>query len=189
MAYYTQSELEAIGFKYLGKDVKVSNKASIYNPENITLNDYARIDDFCVISGNIFLGKYVHITIFCNLAGGEKGIRIDDFSTLAYGCHIFTQSDDYSGESMVNSNIPKQYKKEIKEAIIIERQVIIGAGSYILPGVTLKEGTSIGSHSLILADTESWSIYVGSPARKIKDRSKNLLKLEKKFLANEGNIS
>jgi acetyltransferase-like isoleucine patch superfamily enzyme len=186
VAYHTQEALEAMGFKHLGKDVKISDKASIYDAHRISLDDYARIDDFCVVSGSVSLGKYVHITVFCNLAGGEKGIVIEDFSTVAYGCHIFTQSDDYSGESMVNSNIPKKYKNEIKAAIHIEKHVIIGAGSYILPGVTLKEGTSIGAKSLLLKTTQAWSIYAGSPAKRLKARSKKILELEKEFLSEQG---
>lgn len=51
-----------------------------------------------------------------------------------------------------------------------------------MPGVRLKEGTSIGANTLVTKDTEPWSIYVGSPARKIKNRSKDLLKLEADFL-------
>ena len=47
-----------------------------------------------------------------------------------------------------------------------------------MPGANLSEGTSIGANSLVLNPTESWSIYAGSPAKKIKNRKKSLLKLE-----------
>ena len=182
MAYFTEDELNKMGFKALGKKVKISTKASLYDIEKIEIGDYSRIDDFCVVSGNVNIGKFCHITVFCNLAGGEQGIVMDDFSTVAYGCHIFTQSDDYSGKTMANSNIPSNYKNEYKAAINIEKQVIVGAGSIIMPGVRLREGTSIGANTLVLRDTESWSVYIGSPARKIKDRSQELLKLQEKFL-------
>lgn len=182
MSYYSAEEMQMMGFKHLGVGVKVSRKASIYDIEKISLDDYSRIDDFCVVSGNVTIGKYVHITIFCNIAGGEKGVVIGDFSTIAYGCHIFSQSDDYTGVSMVNSNIPKKYKKEIILPVVIERQVIVGAGSIIMPGVVLAEGTSIGANSLVLKSTVSWSIYVGSPAKKIRNREKKILELEKCFL-------
>ena len=183
MSYYTQEQLKELGFKYIGKNVKISDKASIYEPEKIEIGDNSRVDDFCIISGRIVIGENIHITPYCNLAGGEKGIYIDDFSTLAYGVNIFTQSDDYLGFTMTNSTIPNKYKNEKKEAIYIEKHVIIGAGSYILPGVTLSEGTSIGTMSLMLKSTKPWKIYVGIPAYAIKDRKKDLLKLEKRYLA------
>jgi acetyltransferase-like isoleucine patch superfamily enzyme len=182
MPYLSADELSQIGFKYLGKSVKISTRASIYNVDEIEIGDYSRVDDFCLLSGKITIGKHVHITPYCNLAGGEKGIYIDDFSTLAYGVNIFTQSDDYLGYAMTNSTVPKKYKKEKKEAVYIQKHVIIGAGSYVLPGVTLAEGTSIGAMSLVLKSTEPWKLYVGIPARVLHERKKDLLELEKKYL-------
>lgn len=51
-----------------------------------------------------------------------------------------------------------------------------------MPGVTLVKGTSIGAMSLVLKDTKFWSIYVGNPAKKIRNKSKDLVKLEKQYL-------
>ena len=182
MAYLTVETLESMGFKSVGKDVKVSEKASIYNPECIELGDFSRIDDFCVISGNVNIGKYVHVTPMCLLAGGEPGVYFHDFCTLAYGVKVFAQSDDYSGATMVNSLIPKKYKDEIFAKVVLERHVIVGANSTILPGVTISEGCSIGAMTLVNKSTDPWGIYVGNPARRIKERKKDLLELEKQFL-------
>ena len=129
MAYYTDEELRQIGFKSIGKNVKVSSKASIYGAEQIEIGDNSRVDDFCILAGKIRLGRNIHITPYCNLAGGTKGIIIDDFATLAYGVNLFTQSDDYLGETMTNSTVPPKYKKEFKKEIHICKHVIIGAGS------------------------------------------------------------
>ncbi|MDY6850209.1 MAG: acyltransferase [Thermodesulfobacteriota bacterium] len=182
MAYLSEQTLIGMGFKKLGKNVKISEKASVYDCEKIEIGDYSRIDDFCVVSGNLKIGRNNHITPHCLIAGGEQGIVMADFVTLAYGVQVFTQSDDYSGETMTNSTVPGVYKNEKKEPVIIEKHSIIGAGSIIMPGVHLREGTSIGALSLVLKSTEPWSIYAGSPARKLKDRSKKLLLLEEKYL-------
>ncbi len=182
MAYYTQKKLEKLGFKFLGKNVKVSDKASIYNFDKISIDDNSRIDDFCIVSGKIKIGRNVHITPMCLVAGGEKGIIFEDFTTIAYGAQVFTQSDDYSGKTMVNSTIPKKYKNEYKKKVILKKYSIVGAGSIFMPGVILKRGTSIGAKSLVLRSTEAWSIYVGNPAIKLKDRKKDLLKLKKQYL-------
>lgn len=53
MSFLSDSELRKIGFKKLGKNVKISEKASIYNPEKIEIGDNSRIDDFCLLSGKI----------------------------------------------------------------------------------------------------------------------------------------
>ena len=186
MAYYTKEELRALGFKYIGNNVKISDKASIYNYDQISIGDNSRIDDFCVVSGKITIGRNVHITPMCLVAGGEKGILFEDFTTIAYGVQVFTQSDDYSGETMTNSTIPQKYKKEFKKEVIIKKYSIVGAGSIIMPGVILAEGTSVGALSLVRKNTQEWNIYVGTPAQKISNRKKDLLELEKQYLENEG---
>lgn len=188
MAYYTQEQLLGMGFKKIGDNVKISDKASIYNCEQIEIDANSRIDDFCVISGKIKIGRNVHIAPFCLVAGGEKGVVFEDFSGLAYHVQIFTQSDDYSGKTLTNPTIPIQYKNESKKAVLIGKHSIIGTGSIIMPGVVLNEGTSVGALSLVRKTTEAWSIYVGNPAKKIKNRSKDLLKLEKQYLENEGKL-
>jgi len=187
MAYYTSNELAQMGFKSLGKNVKISTKSSIYNHEQIEIGDNSRIDDFCLLSGKITIGKFVHIAPYCNLAGGELGIALEDFSGLAYGVHVFTQSDDYSGQTMTNPNIPEKYKQVTKAPVYIRRHTIVGACSVVMLGVELKEGTSIGAMSLVRKSTEEWSIYVGNPAKKIKARSRELLVLEQEFLKEYAN--
>jgi len=182
MAYLTPHELELMGFKSIGRGVKISDKVSIYNPETIEIGDFSRIDDFCVISGSVIIGRYVHVTPMCLIAGGEPGVELDDFCTLAYGVKIFAQSDDYSGHTMVNSLIPKKYKEEKLDKVVLQKQVIVGANSTILPGVTVGEGCSIGAMTLVVRTTASWGIYAGIPARRIKERKKDLLKLEQQFL-------
>jgi len=175
-----------MGFKSIGSNVKISDKASIYNCDQIEIGDNSRIDDFCVISGKVRVGRNVHIAPFCLVAGGDQGIVFEDFSGLAYQVQVFTQSDDYSGETLTNPTVPEMYKKEFKKSVFIGKHSIVGAGSMVMPGVVLAEGTSIGAMSLIKKNTQSWSIYVGNPARKIKERSRNLLKLEEEYLNREG---
>ena len=183
MAFLSDQDLLKMQFKALGKNVRISDKASIYNPECMEIGDYSRIDDFCVLSGSITIGRNVHIAVFCNVAGGEKGVFLEDFAGLAYGCHVFSQSDDYTGSTMTNPTVPDIYKKEKKEAIVIKRHSIVGACSIILPGVTLEEGTSVGGMSMMTKSTEPWSIYFGIPAKKIKSRSRDLMVLEREYLA------
>lgn len=182
MSYLSNYDLNNMNFKKLGKNIKISSKASIYNCEEIEIGDNSRIDDFCIISGKIKIGKNVHIAPFCLVAGGSEGIVFHDFSGLAYQVQVFTQSDDYSGETLTNPTIPKKFKNESKLSILIGKHVIVGAGSIILPGVSLLEGTAVGAMSLVRKSTEPWSIYLGNPAKRIRNRKKDLLKLEERFL-------
>lgn len=185
MAFMTDAQLRDMGFKSLGANVKISDKASIYNCDQISIGDNTRIDDFCVISGKVTLGRNVHVAIFSNIAGGELGVTMDDFSGLAYGCQVFSQSDDYSGKTLTNPTVPASYKKEAKSAIYIGRHVIIGTSSIVLPGVHLAEGCSVGAMSMVTKSTTPWGIYFGIPAKRLKNRSKDLLELESEYLASD----
>ena len=182
-SYYTEQELKALGFKKMGKNLLISRKASIYNTEKIEIGDNVRIDDFCLISGKVVFGNNIHITGFCLIAGADEGVFFDDFTTLAYRCIVFTRSDDYSGETLVNSTVPEKYRyNTIKKPVYIKKHAIIGANSIVFPGADIGEGVSVGANSLVTKPTEPWSIYVGTPAKKVKDRKKDLLKQEETFL-------
>ena len=54
MSYYSDTELLQIGLRRIGKNVKISTCAKIYDAEKIEIGDNSRIDDFCVISGKVF---------------------------------------------------------------------------------------------------------------------------------------
>lgn len=185
MAFLSDEQIKGIGFKSIGNNVKISDRCVIYNPESIEIGDNSRVDDFCVLSGRIVIGRNVHVTIYCNIAGGIPGVFIGDYSTIAYGCHIMSQSDDYTGASMTNSTIPKKFKSEIFKAVHIGTHVIIGAGSIVLPGCDIQDGCSVGAMSLVNKPTKPWGMYFGVPAKRVKDRSRELLSHLDEYLKND----
>jgi len=84
---------------------------------------------------------------------------------------------------MTNPLISDKYRKVKKTKVFIGKHAIIGTGSVIMPGVELREGTSVGAMSLVRKSTEEWSIYVGNPARRLKARNRRrIVELEKEFL-------
>jgi len=185
MNYYTNKQLKELKFRRLGKKVMISRKASIINPELLSIGDFSRIDDFCILSGNIKIGRNVHVTPMCLIGGGVKGVEISDFCTLAYNVKIFSQSDDYVNGSITNSTFPRHFKKETLKKVFLGKHVIIGASSVVMPGCKLEEGSSIGAMSLVNKNTKAWNLYYGIPARIVKKRKKiseNLLKKAIKIL-------
>lgn len=181
MAIYSKEELKNIGFKSVGNNVYISNKASFYTPEKISIGNNVRIDDFCILSGKIILGNYIHVAAFSALYGGNDGIEIYDYANISSRVSIYSVSDDYSGMTMTNPMIPEEYKNVTSAKVIIEKHVIIGSTCVVLPGCILGEGSSFGCLSFINSNSEPWSVNAGIPARKIKDREKSLLELVKKF--------
>jgi dTDP-4-amino-4,6-dideoxy-D-glucose acyltransferase len=185
-SFYDRDELEKFNFKSLGENVFISRKTSIYSPHKISIGDNVRIDDFCILSGEINIGRYVHIAAYCGLFAGETGIEIEEFAGLSSKVSIYAISDDYSGEFMTNPMVPMIYRKIKAAKVFIGKHSIVGAGSVVLPGAQLNEGTAIGAMSLVVRKTKPWSVYFGIPAKKIEDRKNDLLRMEKKLLINEG---
>lgn len=180
-SFYTDEELKQLGLCSFGKNVKISRKASIYGANRVSIGDNVRIDDFCILSGYIELGNYIHIAAYTALYGGDQGIYISDFSNLSSRVSVYSVSDDYSGETMTNPMVPDEYKNVLSKAVHIGKHTIIGSTSVVLPGINIAEGSSFGSFSFINRDSEPWSINVGIPFKKIKSRSKELLKFEEKL--------
>jgi len=181
-SFYTEEELKEIGFKKIGKDVLISRKASIYSPENISIGNNVRIDDFCILSGKIRLGNFIHIAAGCYLFGGTEGIEMEDFTGLSSRVVIYSVTDDYSGEALTNPTVLEKYRNIILGKVEIGKHVIIGTAATILPNVKIGEGSAIGAMSLVTKDIPEWSIAVGIPAKVVNKRKKNLLELERKFL-------
>ena len=182
--FLTEIDLRGFGFKCLGHNIQISEDARIYGAENISLGNNVRIDDFTILSamnGSIDIGNYVFIARGCHLSG-KLGITMCDFSSMAANTIIYSSSDDYSGKHMTAQAIPQKFTNQIGGPVIIGRHVIIGAGTTIIGGVQIGEGCSIGSMSLIIKNLDSWGIYTGIPARRLKERKKDLLELEKVFL-------
>ncbi len=89
----------------------------------------------------------------------------------------------YSGAFMTNPTVPMEYTNIYSADVKSGRHAIIGAGSIILPGVTLEEGVAVGALSLVKKDCQAFGIYTGSSAKRIDERKRDLLELEQKLLA------
>ena len=189
-SFLSIDEIKEVGFARLGRNVLISRKASIYSPEKIEIGNNVRIDDFCILSGSILLGSYIHIAAYCGLFAGEK-IVIKNYAGLSSRVSIYACSDDFLGRGMTNPTIPVKFRKVHSGPVILEEHAIIGAGCVILPGVIIGAGAAIGALSLVNSDCKAWTIYTGNPARPKATRFRDIIlnyqaKLEAELAVGEG---
>lgn len=187
--FYTDDEIRSIPFRHIGKNVKIKRTAGLYFVENISIGDNSRIDDFTIIVASrehVEIGKHVHIASHCYISGSD-GLIMEDFSGLAPSVNIFTSSDDYTGEKMTNPTLPRDLTGGAAGRVVLGRHVIIGCGTIILPNVTIGEGSSVGSQSLVTKPLDEWTIYAGIPVKKLRNRAKTLLTLEQVYLSRQEN--
>jgi galactoside O-acetyltransferase len=183
MAFLDRHSLESIGFASLGNDVRISHLASIHNPSAIRIGNHVRIDDFCLLSagvGGIDIGDYVHVAAYSSLIGAGK-MTLGNFTNLSSRVSIYSSSDDYSGLTMTNPTVPEKYKAVIHGDIDLERHVIVGCGSVILPKVTLHQGAAVAALSLVNCSVPKLTIVGGTPAKEIKKRMSTIFELEARF--------
>jgi galactoside O-acetyltransferase len=184
MSFYTESEIRALGLKRHGVNVRISRRASLHNSGKIIVGNHVRIDDFCVLSagdGGIEIGDYVHIAVFSSLIGAGR-INIGNFCGLSSRVAIYSSNEDYSGAHMTNPMVPAKFTGVTHAAVTLDRHVIIGTGSVILPGVHVQEGAAIGALSLVTKNCGAFEVYSGTPARRIGARKRDILDLEIQLL-------
>ena len=174
-------------FISIGEDVFIHDQAIIKHPGLVRLGSHIAIDNGVTVSTQLEVGDYVHISPYVCFIGG-KGIKITlkDFTFIAAGTKIVAGSERYTGEGLVNPTVPIEYRSLIFEEVVFDTFSGCGVNCSILPGVTLGEGAILGANSLAIEDLEPWTIYVGSPAKPLKTRRKDIILENARKLGYEG---
>lgn len=131
------------------------------------------IDDFVFIGRNrsMSIGSWTHIGVGSVMVGGGD-LTIGDFFG-ASGVRIYTGTEDFTGAYLTNPTVPAPFRKPTRSFVTIGRHVFMGANCVVLPGVTIGDGAAFGACTLVTRDCESWTTYVGQPARAVGTRDKN----------------
>lgn len=114
--------------------------------------------------GKILLGDGVELGDYA-LIQANAGVEIGDgtwvgpYAVLRDTNHLFQGSDAHW-----------RLMPHITEPIRIGKNCYIGAGSYIMPGVTLGDGAVIAPMSVVHRDVPPLEIWAGAPASKVAHR-------------------
>jgi len=163
--------------KSCGEDVFISDKVEIRRPHLVNVGNHVAIDSGVYLTTKASIGDYTHISPYVTIIGGEKSeFILGHFATVAAGTRIIAGSDEFLGEGFTSVTVPEEYRDTVNFSTIqIERFAGIGSNAIILPGITIAEGSVVGAGALVTKNTEPWTIYVGSPAKPIKLRKKEIM--------------
>jgi acetyltransferase-like isoleucine patch superfamily enzyme len=154
---------------YINEDVVIKQK------DTAIFGNHVAIDKGFYCTTEIIVGDYVHISPYCTVIGGKNGkFHMQHFTGLSAGCRIICCGDDYTSGHLMNPMVPAKYRKVKNSKVIMERFSCLGSNCVVLPGVTISEGSVVGANSLVTKTTKPWTVYVGSPAREIKKRPREL---------------
>ena len=105
---------------------------------------------------DIKIGRRVVIMNGC-LMMSAGGITIDDDVLIAANVQLISNNHDLDNRMIITC-----------KPVHICRRAWIGAGSTILPGVTVGENSVVGAGSVVTRDVEPNTIVAGNPARVIR---------------------
>jgi acetyltransferase-like isoleucine patch superfamily enzyme len=113
--------------------------------------------------GRIVLGDDIRINRGCTLVSYAE-VVIGDFAIIG---EYVTIRDANHG---MKADEPMRYQAHDSAPVTIGRDVWIGRGSCVLPGVTIGEGAVIGANSVVSRDVPAFSVAAGAPAAVIRKR-------------------
>lgn len=101
-----------------------------------------------------------------NLCKINSGVFIQGYNDITIGDRVGLSARVMLLDSGLDNN-----REHFDSFIHIKNNVWIGAGSIILPGVTIGENSVVGAGSVVTKDIPPNVIYAGNPAKFIKDIS------------------
>lgn len=114
---------------------------------------------------NLIVGDDVDIAleVLITTAGG---VEIGDRTLIGYRTQII------SSNHSIPSNRGRIFGSGHEEKkVVIDRDVWIGAGCLILPGVHIGEGAVVAGGSVVTRDVKPFAIVAGVPAKEIRERT------------------
>jgi maltose O-acetyltransferase len=124
-----------------------------------------RIAHHVTIDGrNISIGHRTFIGTQSFLEGPVAPLRIGSACAIATGVRLMTVTHDEGSHD-------GRAGRRVHRATSIGDGCWIGAGATIMPGVTVAAGCIIGAGAVVTKDTAPDGVYVGVPARRIRELS------------------
>ena len=112
---------------------------------------------------NIHIGKNVFINSGCHFQD-QAGIYIGDGTLIGHNVILATLNHNPDP-----NNRADMYPKPIH----IGKNVWIGSGAIVLPGVTIGDNSIVGAGSVVTKNVEPNSVVAGNPAKFIKSINEN----------------
>lgn len=129
----------------------------------------ARVDRTAIISstariwwpGHLVMGRHTSLGPGANCYNIAT-VTLEDFASVSQGAHLCTGSH----------HIQDSQFQLISEPIVLQSNVWVAAEAFVGPGVVIGEGAVLGARGVAAKSLESWTVYVGNPAREVGKRNR-----------------
>lgn len=127
---------------------------------------------FCVVFPNCQIGENCNICSHCLI---ENEVTIGNNVTIKSGVQVWdgvTIEDDVfigSNVTFTNDMYPRSKNSEWKLlTTVVKKGASIGAGSTLLPGLTIGERAIVGAGSVVTMDIPAGELWLGNPAKFVR---------------------
>ena len=121
----------------------------------------AKIGSNCNINCQVFIENDV---VIGNNVTIKPGVQIWDGITLEDNVFIGPNATFTNDLKPQSKNYPEKFLRTT-----VKKGASIGANATILPGITIGEDAMIGAGSVVLKDVPAHTLWVGNPAKQIKE--------------------
>ncbi|MBS0659720.1 MAG: acyltransferase [Verrucomicrobia bacterium] len=129
-----------------GQRVVLERPYSIYSPEQLTLGDDVIINAFC----QIFAGA---------------GVTIGDGTLISSHCAISSVTHPLQHPARKGVLYSPDPAESLHRPVVLGRNVWLGMGVIVLPGVTVGDHAVLGAGAVVTADVPARAVVTGVPAR------------------------
>ena len=115
----------------------------------------------CKVGKDVYVGDFVRIDLnHADMITIEDHVHIADACRLL--CHQRNLSEYYVGDDYAKLGY-------IIKPIVLKKGCLLGMETFVMPGVTVGEGSIVGAGSLVTKDIPAWTIAAGRPAKVLKE--------------------
>ena len=180
-------------FDRVGNGVVFGRNLTLRHPHKIRIGSHTILDDNVVLDAKgesnegIRIGDNVYIGRTTILSCKEGSIYLDDYCNLSANCSLLSETEIKLGKycflagncylvaggnhSYDDVSTPIMFQPSYsKGGIQVGDDIWMGAGTIVLDGVSIGQGSVVGAGSVVTHSLSEYSISVGAPAKKIKDR-------------------
>lgn len=132
-----------------------------------------RVWQFVVVLPGARIGEDCNINAQCFI---ENDVVLGDRVTVKSGVQLWDgvrlHDDVFIGPnvSFSNDKYPRSRQRPARFLpIVVERGASVGANATLLGGITIGAGAMIGAGSVVTRDVPPHELWVGNPARKLRD--------------------
>lgn len=141
---------------------RISDTASIYQPEKVVIDDNVYVGHFCILDGT-------------------SGIHVGEGTMLSSWAGVYTHSSHVAirlyGKHY--QEVPEEEKVGYKRLpVSIGKYVFVGVGAKILPGVSIEDGALVAAGAVVNRPVGAFEFVAGNPAVVVGDTRK----LDEKYL-------